>query len=56
MGNVLVYVETSGGQVAPISFELLGAARTLAAAWVEKWKLCSRVVVTWLRSLGPPIR
>jgi len=31
MGNVLVYVETSGGRVAPISFELLGAARTLAA-------------------------
>ena len=32
MGNVLVYVETSEGRVAPISFELLGAARTLAAA------------------------
>lgn len=31
MGNVLVYVETSDGKVAPISFELLGAARTLAA-------------------------
>lgn len=31
MGNLLVYVETSGGQVAPISFELLGAARGLAA-------------------------
>jgi electron transfer flavoprotein alpha subunit len=31
MGNVLVYVETSEGRVAPISFELLGAARTLAA-------------------------
>ena len=31
MGDVLVYVETSGGRVAPISFELLGAARTLAA-------------------------
>jgi electron transfer flavoprotein alpha subunit len=30
MGNVLVYVETSDGQIAPISFELLGAARTLA--------------------------
>ena len=32
MGNVLVYVETSEGRVAPISFELLGAARTLAAS------------------------
>jgi electron transfer flavoprotein alpha subunit len=31
MGNVLVYVEMSEGKVAPISFELLGAARTLAA-------------------------
>ena len=31
MGNVLVYVETSDGHVAPISFELLGVARTLAA-------------------------
>jgi electron transfer flavoprotein alpha subunit len=31
MGNVLVYIETSAGRVAPISFELLGAARTLAA-------------------------
>jgi electron transfer flavoprotein alpha subunit len=31
MGNVLVYVETSEGKIAPISFELLGAARTLAA-------------------------
>lgn len=31
MGNVLVYIETSDGKVAPISFELLGAARTLAA-------------------------
>ena len=32
MGNVLVYVETSDGQVSPISFELLGAARSLAQA------------------------
>ncbi|GAC1638938.1 MAG: electron transfer flavoprotein subunit alpha/FixB family protein [Candidatus Dormibacteraceae bacterium] len=32
MGNVLVYIETSAGRVAPISFELLGAARTLAAS------------------------
>jgi electron transfer flavoprotein alpha subunit len=31
MGNVLVYMESSEGTVAPISFELLGAARTLAA-------------------------
>jgi electron transfer flavoprotein alpha subunit len=31
MGNVLVYIETSDGHVAPISVELLGAARTLAA-------------------------
>jgi len=31
MGNVLVYVETSGDAVAPITYELLGAARTLAA-------------------------
>lgn len=31
MGNVLVYIETADGQVAPISFELLGAARSLAA-------------------------
>lgn len=31
MGNVLVYIETSEGKVAPISFELLGAARSLAA-------------------------
>jgi electron transfer flavoprotein alpha subunit len=31
MGNVLVYIETSDGRIAPISFELLGAARTLAA-------------------------
>jgi electron transfer flavoprotein alpha subunit len=31
MGTVLVYVETSEGKVAPISYELLGAARTLAA-------------------------
>lgn len=31
MGNVLVYVEASNGQIAPISFELLGAARTLAS-------------------------
>jgi electron transfer flavoprotein alpha subunit len=31
MGNVLVYVETSEGKVAPITYELLGAARSLAA-------------------------
>lgn len=31
MGNILVYIETSDGKVAPISFELLGAARTLTA-------------------------
>jgi electron transfer flavoprotein alpha subunit len=31
MGNVLVYVEWSGGKVSPITFELLGVARTLAA-------------------------
>lgn len=31
MGDVLVYVETSGERVAPISFELLGAARSLAS-------------------------
>ncbi len=31
MENVLVYIETSEGKVAPISFELLGAARALAA-------------------------
>jgi electron transfer flavoprotein alpha subunit len=31
MGNVLVYIEASDGKVAPISYELLGAARTLAA-------------------------
>lgn len=29
MGKVLVYIETSDGKVAPISYELLGAARTL---------------------------
>ncbi len=28
MGNVLVYVETSEGRVAPISFELLGGGET----------------------------
>ena len=32
MGNVLVYIEASDGRVAPISFELLGAARTLASS------------------------
>ncbi|HEX9100268.1 MAG TPA: electron transfer flavoprotein subunit alpha/FixB family protein [Candidatus Dormibacteraeota bacterium] len=32
MGNVLVYIETADGQIAPISFELLGAARKLAGA------------------------
>jgi electron transfer flavoprotein alpha subunit len=31
MGNVLVYVETSDGKIAPVTYELLGAARTLAA-------------------------
>jgi electron transfer flavoprotein alpha subunit len=31
MGNVLVYVEASDGKVAPVTYELLGAARTLAA-------------------------
>lgn len=31
MGNVLVYVETSDGRVAPVTYELLGAARALAA-------------------------
>ena len=31
MGNVLVYVETSNGNIAPISFELLGAARALGS-------------------------
>ena len=31
MGNVLVYVETSEGNIAPVTYELLGAARTLAA-------------------------
>jgi electron transfer flavoprotein alpha subunit len=30
MGNVLVYVETSDGKVAPVTYELLGAARLLA--------------------------
>ena len=31
MGNVLVYVETSDGKVAPVTYELIGAARALAA-------------------------
>ncbi|MFI5287710.1 MAG: hypothetical protein ACHQ4F_15525 [Candidatus Dormibacteria bacterium] len=31
MGNVLIYVEASDGKVAPVTYELLGAARTLAA-------------------------
>jgi electron transfer flavoprotein alpha subunit len=30
MGNVLVYIETNDGQIAPIALELLGAARKLA--------------------------
>lgn len=31
MGNVLVYAETSDGKIAPVTYELLGAARALAA-------------------------